>query len=279
MRIVSNRSKPSWMPVNVTASRRWIFYVSLTSCALSSCEMFSGEFVLNQTADGDDSSEADGPDAAPSPSAPDAAGSPSPQDSGLDNACAPFPAHRCVEGVLQECARDEFGERVYSDQEDCGEQARCSSSEARCLACSPGSFRCSGEQLEHCDGSQWKQEEDCAASELRCDAELGDCTVCLLNDDARCAGSDALSTCVQGPQGREWVSSSCGGFPCRTREAGADYCQQCDSPGDSHCITRGSDGSSTLLATCGADFSYRTIPCADGFVCEESADSSARCVE
>lgn len=98
-------------------------------------------------------------------------------DGGLSTTCDEEGEVRCTpQGELQECTAGNF-----ETTEDCGGPGRCSASRAECLACAPGAFRCTDDELEECDlaGADFHVVAACAdADSCFADGLNGGCIVC-----------------------------------------------------------------------------------------------------
>jgi len=96
------------------------------------------------------------------------------------------------------------------------------------LACQPGTFRCTGDDLEACrvDGSGYSKVITCPLPGL-CDAEGGQCDVCHANR-GQCTGTSTVALCDADGQGSKEASCPKERPHCRTfDEDEGDRCVEC----------------------------------------------------
>ncbi|HET9958421.1 MAG TPA: hypothetical protein VFQ61_28190 [Polyangiaceae bacterium] len=94
----------------------------------------------------------------------------------LPNICTRAQA-RCTErGTLEVCDGGRFVPQV-----ECGDFGRCNAAHKSCLACAPGTFRCTGAVLEQCEleGLSYQVVRRCGEKETcHAEGELGYCEIC-----------------------------------------------------------------------------------------------------
>lgn len=125
--------------------------------------------------------------------------------------------------------------------------------------CSPGHFRCTGDDLEACaaDGADWHKVVTCAAG--LCDAAHGRCNVCSPSA-TKCKSASTLTTCAA--DGQSQTDDPCGATtPFCDTVGGADACVAClastDCPGATD---------ECSIPTCNAG-ACGTQPVAQGIAC------------
>lgn len=121
----------------------------------------------------------------------------------------------------------------------CGaSSAGSSKNDAACTSAQANATRCSGSTLQTCDGSVWRNTQDCSATGDECTTSAigascmgSDCT----GSETRCAGN-VLETCSQG----DWVfTQNCtgAGLVCTVAASGASCAAavECSSEGAERC--------------------------------------------
>lgn len=170
----------------------------------------------------------------------------------------------CAHGVWQ-CVSDPVGKRQCGEDGTWGEVIPCDIcvGEGECLegGCEPGKWVCDGAVLKRCDESGdsfvEEKEEKCISSAL-CDAENGECDLCLPGGDARCT-EDGRDKEVCASDGQGWVvkpcpDSICVEGQCRTRlcephewSCSGSALRRCNSVGDGFVEEDRRDCESSLL--------------------------------
>jgi hypothetical protein len=210
-------------------------------CAVSvcACEMFVGEFVESPQDDSND----------PEPPKP----------------CA-VPYSCDANGTLKTCTVIS-GQPTPVVKAECGAKELCDDDRGECWSCPPNAVECDGESLRQCDaaGNEWTPGENCAASSKKCDPATKQCLV----NDSKCesGAGNSRAQCQSTAQGREWVPSSCGSFPCRTIDEATAYCEQCTGTEEPGCVRSEETDVSTTVRECSADLRWVITPCPTNFVC------------
>ena len=126
--------------------------------------------------------------------------------------------------------------------------------------CEPGVFRCTGDDLEHCDdGSEFVLVETCYVKGM-CDAAHGQCDVCPAGATA-CATPTELQTCTAEGQGIE-LSMCSGSTPFCAKSGDGAACVECLKAED--CASLATDCADAL---CKPDGSCGTAPKPMGLAC------------
>jgi hypothetical protein len=196
----------------------------------------------------------------------------------------------CTGSVMQHCN----AAALSAGTETCASERLCQLGleKAHCLKCVPGSFKCTGTQLEKCsdDGERWTLSQTCATAAL-CNATAGACTAAACTaGQKRCTG-DTLERCNAGATGFERDAPCTAGL---CDEVG----QQCDVclPRSRRCMGTGSyqvcqeSGQGYTTATCASATPYCTGTagtcvaclndgnCGDPGECRSASCSAGSCV-
>jgi hypothetical protein len=158
----------------------------------------------------------------------------------------------CVGSLLHTCNAQ--GESVRQDACPTARQCQLGVSLKTCAPCNPGTFRCSGTDLERClnDGSRWSSFRTCA-SEALCNSVAGDCITGACNASTAVCMGDDLYGCSSDLTKLQLVASCDAGLCDPVNGA----CQACN-PGSRSCAENVAEtcdlqGKSLSRISCGGD--------------------------
>ncbi len=167
--------------------------------------------------------------------------------------CIPGLDHQCNDQSLEQCEEDGMG---YAEKEVCTAEAPCNADAGACtaLACLEGSFLCSSGELLACNADQTAFEVIDQCDPGMCDAENGQCDVCVAGLDEKCTDEGDPAVCDA--EGQGWDVGSC--------DASTPICL-----GQGNCVQCTGDGQ------CSTDEDCMQPACTPSHVCTAVADPAA----
>lgn len=175
---------------------------------------------------------------------------------------------RCSGATLESCDGN-----TWASVKTCPSAETCDAAAKDCVAagggCSEGAKQCQGADLQVCTAGEWATEETCRSADL-CYTDNArktvSCTECVVGSRS-CLGGD-LQVCGRTSDGWAINTQDCGGFDCRIPDAGAAYCPDCDTVGQTVCSP-----TTGTIRRCNGRFEYEIdTECPDG--CEAGADGA-----